>query len=466
VLLGGVALAGMAAAIATILLGDRPTAAEPHNWVVFVLAPSSDRVPATGAEGCADGPVARSQSAELVALDLDDNAAGPVVLSRGLTTAWAPACSLDGKRVYFAGKPRAESNWQIYAAELRDTRPRQVTDEPWDCLDPCPLPDGRIAFTQAVTEEEQYVAACAPDGGNPHRLTYAPRAARSTVCTPDGALLYAAGPLVPSAGAWQFLTVEPDGTECRRFGEGPPAGLTRSSLTLADDIFYFVACDRAAPSVGRLTAVDYATPWGSADRLDIPGVAACQGVTSLSDGSLVVSARGRTGTFELLAIDPGEPSATPRTIWRDNNRDALCPAAVRRSSPALPAPSKLDASRETGLLWCVDVSIGWTGEGTPNSALIAEDAASGQVLGTAPIEADGSFFVEAPADQPLELQLLDALGDRAGAPCRGLWVRPGEQRGCVGCHEKPSIPPPNRAAMATASAPVPCLGEERLRHAD
>ncbi len=58
-----------------------------------------------------------------------------------------------------------------------------------------------------------------------------------------------------------------------------------------------------------------------------------------------------------------------------------------------------------------------------------------QVLGTVPVEADGSAYFRAPANLPLQFQVLDSRG-RAIQSMRSLtYLQPGENAACVGCHE-------------------------------
>ena len=58
-----------------------------------------------------------------------------------------------------------------------------------------------------------------------------------------------------------------------------------------------------------------------------------------------------------------------------------------------------------------------------------------QVLGTVPVEADGSAFFEAPARTPMLFQALNAQG-RAVQTMRSLvYLQPGESQSCIGCHE-------------------------------
>ncbi|MBD3175632.1 MAG: hypothetical protein GF320_10660 [Armatimonadia bacterium] len=64
-----------------------------------------------------------------------------------------------------------------------------------------------------------------------------------------------------------------------------------------------------------------------------------------------------------------------------------------------------------------------------------------RVLGTVPIEADGSFAFEAPPGMALHFQILDD-DYRALQTMRSFTgVMPGEERGCLGCHEMHSRTP-------------------------
>ncbi|MDR3108351.1 MAG: hypothetical protein LBU65_01510 [Planctomycetaceae bacterium] len=58
-----------------------------------------------------------------------------------------------------------------------------------------------------------------------------------------------------------------------------------------------------------------------------------------------------------------------------------------------------------------------------------------RVLGTVPIEDDGSVSFTVPADTFVYFQLLDENGRMIQTMRSGVIVRPGETNGCVGCHE-------------------------------
>ena len=91
---------------------------------------------------------------------------------------------------------------------------------------------------------------------------------------------------------------------------------------------------------------------------------------------------------------------------------------------------------------------------------------AGQVvsLGTAPVEKDGSFFVQATGDRPLRFILLDAEGRTLRQEQGWFWVRRGEQRICVGCHTGPERAPENRVpeVLLRTTTPVDLTGAAGL----
>ena len=57
-----------------------------------------------------------------------------------------------------------------------------------------------------------------------------------------------------------------------------------------------------------------------------------------------------------------------------------------------------------------------------------------QILGYAPVEPDGSFKLQIPADMPIALSIVDAKGRAFQTHTNWIQVRPGERRTCDGCH--------------------------------
>ncbi|MGB2985039.1 MAG: hypothetical protein WBE26_04075, partial [Phycisphaerae bacterium] len=89
-----------------------------------------------------------------------------------------------------------------------------------------------------------------------------------------------------------------------------------------------------------------------------------------------------------------------------------------------------------------------------------------RLLGQVPVEEDGSFHIEVPADVPVQLQTLDANG-MALRSCGWIWVKHHEPRGCIGCHEDPELTPENRFVQALRHPPMKLtLPAEKRRTVD
>ncbi len=124
--------------------------------------------------------------------------------------------------------------------------------------------------------------------------------------------------------------------------------------------------------------------------------------------------------------------------------------------------SVVRADRATGTLLCLDVrrsrlaAVAAAPPGAIARVRVDRLTTGGepQRLGEAPVHPDGSFLIEVPADTPLRLTLLRADGGAFAALASGLWVRPNENRGCIGCHEEPQRSPENRQPLAVRQAPV------------
>lgn len=78
-----------------------------------------------------------------------------------------------------------------------------------------------------------------------------------------------------------------------------------------------------------------------------------------------------------------------------------------------------------------------------------------RIIGTVPVNEDGSAFFRAPALTPISLQPLDKDGRALQIMRSWITAQPGESVSCVGCHEpQNSTSPTNPRSLASQSAPV------------
>ena len=73
------------------------------------------------------------------------------------------------------------------------------------------------------------------------------------------------------------------------------------------------------------------------------------------------------------------------------------------------------------------------------------------LIGTVPVEEDGSAYFTAPAEKPLYFQAVDAEGKAVQSMRSEVYLQPGENRGCVGCHEQAQTIGKNTAVQSIAS---------------
>jgi len=180
----------------------------------------------------------------------------------------------------------------------------------------------------------------------------------------------------------------------------------------------------------------------------------------------------RPNMFGLYAVDA---FGNKELLYRDANISSQWPMPLRpRLRPrTLEMPSTLaqkDEAQPNGTFFLRNVYESWPKlpdveikqlrivqvlpKTTPNAnnPRVGEANASPgkQVLGTVPVETDGSAFFSVPARTPVLFQALDSRG-RAVQTMRSLtYLQPGEQVSCVGCHESRTHAPESFAGVQPA----------------
>ena len=162
-------------------------------------------------------------------------------------------------------------------------------------------------------------------------------------------------------------------------------------------------------------------------------------------------------------------------LYRDLHIGSLWPAPLGPRSRPAALPSVVDAeNRGEGTFFLQDVYRSWPPlpretvkrlrivQVLPKSTWHANDPPLGlpsispgkQVLGTVPVEPDGSALFRAPAGIPLAFQALDERGQAVQIMRSITYLQPGEKVSCVGCHEPRRLaPPPRGLAQALLREP-------------
>jgi hypothetical protein len=354
------------------------------------------------------------------------------------------AVSFDGARVLFAGKEKPGEPWQIWETAIAGGAPRRVTPGNDDCIRPFYMPGDNLVYarrTKAGFEIELAPLA----GGMPLRLTYGYGDHIPSDVLLDGRVLFDAP---HGAGAREVYTVYADGSgiETVRCDHGRDR---HSGRQISSGDIVFVSGTRLARfTSARAVELPLALPKG-----EYAGA-----VAEIEPGELLVSWRPGAGApFRLRSVKIGETQFAPK---KDDNPNALDPVIVRAHAIPKRHPSGLGDRNGANLL-CLNVYTSREG-GIPDGVVRAvrawaqNDAGAAVAIGQAPVEKDGSFFVQVPSERAIRFELLDGNSKTVRAAQSWFWMRRGEQRVCVGCHAGPERAPDNAvpAVLLRTTDPV------------
>lgn len=154
-------------------------------------------------------------------------------------------------------------------------------------------------------------------------------------------------------------------------------------------------------------------------------------------------------------------------VFVDPQWDSIEAVQVAHSPRPMGRLSNVDPTHNTGQLLCLDVNdstyvsrTNATADRAVRVRLFTQAAAGNQCsLGDVQVQADGSFMAEVPADMPIGFEALDEQGQILRREAPMVWVRPGENRCCIGCHEAHNHSPRNFRPLAVR-VPVPRLCAE------
>jgi hypothetical protein len=108
---------------------------------------------------------------------------------------------------------------------------------------------------------------------------------------------------------------------------------------------------------------------------------------------------------------------------------------------------------------------GWFGHGEEAAAMNWHSFENKRILGTVPVEEDGSAYFEVPGNTFVYFQALDEEGRMVQSMRSGAYLQPGELYGCVGCHENRvgDVPKTEKKPLAMLRAPSKLDGSYNLK---
>ncbi len=363
------------------------------------------------------------------------------------------------------------------------------------------------------------VHRCDPDGSNVEQISFNLSSDSEFIVLSDGRVLFQSwqhhGMRFHTSGASALFTMNPDGTEFIDFYGNHRGGFRWKQRELPDGrIVYIESVFHHAYGGGALALLTPGDPDDRKAMVNLTPDVRLYGPNTpggryrdpypTRDGRLLVcwspppcwsgyrNPEGPKAQFGIYWFDI-EARKRGAPVYNDPNYQALNPIYVEaRPKPPIIPDHNIARHQNWGTLLCLNAYIGQTDKeafikpGQIKRVRIIEgfgveddndtfrtllpgigfssfgsstnsisNFEQKRVVGEAPVASDGSFYVKVPADTVLHLQVLDENGMALQDALTWIWVRPGEHRTCVGCHERRSRPPLlDRVPLAATAGPV------------
>ncbi len=401
----------------------------------------------------------------------------------------------QGKEAYEWGP---EISWHIFKVNADGSGLVQLTDGDSDDFDPCFLPNGRIVFITERRGGYLRCGRHCPvytmysmesDGNDIICISFHETHEWHPSVDNDGMLVYTRWDYVDRDTniAHHIWTSFPDGRSPRSFHGNYPARrdsrpwMEMSIRAIPGSHRYVAATgshhgnafgslimidprledDLAMSQLTRLTPdtpfpeaeakpirdyMRYGTPWplSEDDYLCVyDGQAKNRGIYWID----------RFGNRELLYRDPSISCLSPIPLRRRHKPPVVPSGTVQTARDIEKAGGKVPQETIT-IVNIYDSDFAWP-EGSKVAALriiqalpkttpppnqprigVANQTNARAVLGTVPVEPDGSAYFEAPVGKAIYFQALDERGMAIQSMRSATYVHPGEQMTCLGCHEQ------------------------------
>jgi hypothetical protein len=408
-----------------------------------------------------------------------------------------PEVSYDGKKIIFSMRKSVKDNYHIYEIHSDGTGLKQLTaaKNVFD-IDPVYLPDGSIIFTSS--REPKYCMCnrhimgnmfkMEADGANIHQIGKSTLFEGHSAVLYDGRIIYDRWEYVDrnfgdAQGLW---VVNPDGTNHAIYwgnNTASPGGVIDARAIPGTDLVMciFSSChdrpwgavailDRTKGVDGRQSVVR-TWPADAINRVSTLGGGKWDSYMRMKvkyedpfpldkDYFLVSRTTGKGEQTGIYLID----TFGNETLLHKEPNGCYDPKPIKSYPKPRVIPTRRDFKNGPGRFYVQNVYRGthmkgvkpgsikylrvveapekrtwthaaWGGQGTIAPSMNWHDFSNKRILGTVPVEEDGSAYFEVPSDTFVFFQVLDKDRKMIQSMRSGTIIQSGESQGCVGCHE-------------------------------
>lgn len=462
----------------------------------YYAEPGHEYPPQRAPGGTVKLPAIYKDGGQLAKIDLRSRAV-TVLLDDPAGAVRDPVVDYDGQTIFFSYRPGGTDYYHLYRIQADGSGLQAITDGPYNDIEPSCLPDGGLVFcsdrcrrfVNCWITPVATLHRCERDGSGLRVLSSNIEHDNTPWPLPDGRFLYLRWEYVDrNQNVFHHLwTANPDGTsQMVYYGNMHPgtAMLDAKPVPGTDLVVAsFSPGHGKGEHAGYVTLVD---PKMGPDRLASArrisrGDAIYRDPYPISRDCFLVAADTRLlamdgkGRMETILSLP--PSG--KKVWLHEPR----PLVSRPREPVIPA--RVELAEPTGTFFLSNLyvgrNMGGVEPGEVTELLVLEQlpkpvnfsggmwpiSAGGtftlaRILGTVPVNPDGSAHFQAPALRSLFFVALDSNRRSVKRMHSFTTVQPGESFGCVGCHESRLTTPlaqhPRPAALREADPITPIAG--------
>jgi hypothetical protein len=406
-----------------------------------------------------------------------------------------PQVHYDGRKIVFAYRKGGTEYYHLYEINVDGSGLRALTDGRFDDIEPSYLPDGGIVFVSSRcqrwvncwTTQVAVLYRCDGDGRNVRPLSSNNEHDNTPWPLPDGRILYTRWEYVDRSQVHyhHLWLVDPEGAgQSVYFGNLNPGVVMIDAKPIPGSgkiVCCFSPGHGQTEHAGKVTVVDPKSGPDDRDRARaINPRADCRDPWPFSEDCFLAAA----GTT-LLAMDSQERYQVAYRLPADEVKAGLqCheprPIVARPREPVLATRAK--NSRTAGRLILADVyqgrNMSGVARGEIKRLLVLETLPKPinftggmeplsfggtftleRILGTVPVEPDGSAYFQVPALRSVFFVALDENNLAVKRMQSFVTVQPGETLSCVGCHEHRAQTPLTTSGSLTAMHRRPSLIE-------